>query len=282
MKPHRLRCRTLTPAPVARTFPNTVLRASTGLFLLLLCLLLTLVIGLPALRAEEDTITIPKSRLEELERKAAELDGLQRELKQSKVEQEKLRRAKEETDRKAAEQIKAAAAAKTEAEKSAAAAKKSAEDARAVAAAARSGAPAYTAPLMESLPPLTPGKPVSSMDLLAHYAADTVAAGARYGKGRITVEGEIVGFNKPLFIRPYQLLLKTGDPARRVVCGLDPPSEYKGVYPAKSGTVLVGITARGEKVTLLRVGQPVVIEGRCGGLHGPNVTLDGCILKPAR
>jgi len=36
------------------------------------CLLLTLVIVIPALRAEEDTVTIPKSRLEELERKAAD------------------------------------------------------------------------------------------------------------------------------------------------------------------------------------------------------------------
>jgi hypothetical protein len=237
-----------------------------------LWLLLTLVIGIPALRAEEDTVTIPKSRLEELERKAAELDSLQRELKQSRAEQEKLRQAKEETDRKAAEQIKAAAAAKAEAEKRA-------EDARAVAAAAQSGATAYAAPLIESLPPLKPGKPVSSMDLLAHYAADPVAAGVRYGKGRITVEGEIVGFGKPPFIRPYELLLKTGDSAKRVVCGIEPPSEYKGVYPSKSGTVLVGITTRGDKVTLLRVGQPVVIEGRCRGLHGPNVTLDGCILK---
>lgn len=241
----------------------------------LLCLLLALGIGIRALHAEEDTVAVPKSRLEELERKAAELDSLQRELKQSKAEQEKLRQAKEETDRKAAEQIKAAAAARAEAEKTA-------EDARAVAAAARSGAMAHTAPPMESLPPLKPGKPVSSMDLLAHYAVDPVAAGARYGKGRITVEGEIVAFTKPPFIRPYELLLKTGDPARRVVCGIDPPSEYKAVYPAESGTVLVGITTRGDKVTLLRIGQPVVIEGRCGGLRGLNVTLkDGCVLKPA-
>ena len=238
------------------------------------CLLLTLVIVIPALRAEEDTVTIPKSRLEELERKAAELDSLQGELKQSKAEQENLRKAREEADRKAAEQTKAAAAARADAEKAA-------EHARAIAAAAQSGATAYTAPPMESLPPLKPGKPVSSTDLLAHYAADPVTAGTRYGKGRITVEGEIVGFDKPPFIRPYELLLKTGDPARRVVCDIEPPSEYKAVYPAKSGTVLVGITTGGDKVTLLRVGQPVVIEGRCGGLHGPNVTLDGCILKSA-
>jgi hypothetical protein len=203
------------------------------------------------------------------------LDRLQRELKESKVEQEKLRQAREETDRKTAAQIKAAAAATAEAERRA-------EDARAVAAAARSGTTAYAAPPMGSLPPLKPGTLVSSMDLLAHYAADPVAAGARYGKGRITVEGEIVGFDKPLFIRPYELLLKTGNSARRVVCGINPPNEYKSVYPAESGTVLVGITARGEKVTLLRIGQTVVIEGRCGGLHGPNVTLDdGCLLKPA-
>src|ERR1051326_7696201 len=199
-----------------------------------LCALLTVAIGIRALRAEEDTVTIPKSRLEDLERKAAELDNLQRELKQSKAEQEKLRQAKEETDRKAAAQIKAAAFARAEAEKTA-------EHARAVAAAASSGVTAHTVPSLESLPPLKPGQTVSSVDLLAHYATDPVTAGARYGKGRITVAGEIVGFSKPLFIRPYELLLKTGDPVRRVVCSVDPPSEYKAVYPATGGTVLVGI-----------------------------------------
>jgi hypothetical protein len=95
------------------------------------------------------------------------------------------------------------------------------------------------------------------------------------------IEGQIVGFSKPPFIRPYQLLLKTADPVRRVMCDIEPPSEYKAVYPSKSGTALVGITTGGDKVMLLRVGEPILIEGRCGGLHGPNVTLDGCILKPA-
>jgi hypothetical protein len=246
------------------------------------CLFLTLSIGVPALHAEENMVTIPKSRLDELERKAAELERLQRQLRQTKVEQEELRHAKEEADRKAAEQIKAAAAAKAEAEKAAAAARKSAEDTRALALAARSRATAYAAQPIGSLPPLKPGEPVSSMDLLAHFAADPVAAAARYGTGRITVEGEIVGFSKPPFIRPYDLLLRTGDPLRRVVCGVDPPGEYKAVYPANSGLLLVGITTRGDEVTLLQVGQIVVIEGRCHGLRGPNVTLGGCVVKSVR
>jgi hypothetical protein len=270
------------------------------------------VLGSVTIHAQDDTVTIPKSRLEELERKAAELDKLQGQLNQSKAEQDKLRQAKEEADRKAAEEAKAAAAAKAEAEKQAAAAKKSAEDARAATTAAQAEAerqtaaakksaedaraaaaaaqaraataptaPAYTAPPMDSLPPLNPGQPVSALDLTAHYVADPVRAASRYGKGLITVEGEIIGFEKPVLITPYNLLLKTGDPARRVVCAVTPPQEYKAVYPAKGGTVLVGINHRGGEVTLLQVGQAVVVEGRCGGLHGQNVILKSCVAKTA-
>jgi hypothetical protein len=249
-------------------------------------LFVMLFLGFTAVHAQDDTVTIPKSRLEELERKAAELDKLQGELDKSKAEQDKLRQAKEEADRKAAEEAKAAAAAKAEAEKQTAAAKKSAEDARAATAAqARAAAsqsvPVYTAPPIDSLPPLKPGQPVSAMDLTAHYVADPPGAAARYGKGLITVEGEVVGFDKTVFMTPYEILLKTGDPTRRVVCTITPPREYKAVYPSKSGSVLIGIDNRGGEVTLLRVGQSVAIEGRCGGMSGLSVVLKSGVLKAA-
>jgi hypothetical protein len=251
--------------------------------LVLAGLLFSLVPNFTAIYAQDDNVTISKSRLEELERKAAELDKLQGELNQSKTEQDKLRKAKEEADRKAAEEAKAAAAAKAEAEKQAAAAKKSAEEAKSAAAQARAAAtttvPAYTAPPIDSLPPLKPGQPVSAMDLAAHYVAEPTKAAARYGKGLITVEGEIAGFEKPILTTPYDLLLKTGDPTRRVICTVTPPKEYKAVYPAKGGTVLVGIDQRGGEDTLLQVGQPVVVVGRCGGLRGANVVLKSCIVK---
>ena len=250
-------------------------------------LLFTIFLGFSTLHAQDDTVTIPKSRLEELERKAAELDKLQGELNQSKVEQGRLRQAKEEADRKAAEEAKAAAAAKAESEKQAAAAKKSAEEARVATAAAQARVaasqpgPVYTAPPMDSLPPLKPGQLVSAMDLAAHYAANPAGAAARYGKGLITVEGEIIGFEKTVFRTPYEVLLKTGDPTRRVVCTVTPPRVYKAVYPSKSGSVLVGIDNRGGETTLLRIGQSVAIEGHCGGPSGPNIVLKSCALKAA-
>ena len=76
--------------------------------------------------------------------------------------------------------------------------------------------------------------------------------------------------------------------ARRPFClALDQTRDpYDRLYMSTGRKVLVTAAVRaqlkeGDKVTLLRVGQPVVIEGQCGGLHGPNVALAGCILKSA-
>lgn len=227
----------------------------------------------------EEEVTIPKSRLEELERKAAELEKLKQQLNKSQDEKEQLKQEKEKAEAEKQQLEKA----KAEAEKKAAAESKAAAEAKAAAVAAQAKAPpAYAPPTMSSLPPLKAGEVVSAMDLMGHFAADPRAAAERYKGRRITVEGEIAGFGKPMFVRPYKLHLKTGDPLRKVFCTLYPPDEYKAVYPARNGTVLVGLTTREAEVTLFKVGQTVVVEGKCTGADEAGVSLGECALKSVK
>jgi len=227
----------------------------------------------------EEQVAIPKSRLEELERQAAELEKLKRELNKSQDEKQQLKLEKEKAEAEKQQLQKA----KEEAEKKAAAESKAAAEAKAAAVAAQAKAPsAYVAPPMASLPPLKEGEVVSAMDLMGHYAADVRAAAARYEKKRIAVEGEIVGFSKPMFVRPYKIHLKTGDAVKKVFCTLYPPDQYKAVYPTKNGMVLVGLTSREAEVTLFKVGQTVVIEGKCAGADEAGVHLGGCGLKSVK
>ena len=226
----------------------------------------------------EEEVSIPKSRLEELERKAAELEKLKQELNKSQGEKKQLKQEKEKAE---AERLQLQKT-KDEAEKRAAAQSKVAAEAKAAAAAQMKAPPAYVPPPMASLPPLKEGEVTSAMDLMGHYVADARAAAERYEKKRIAVEGEIIGFSKPMFVRPYKIELKTGDALKKVFCTLNPPAEYRAVYPAKNGMVLVGLTSRQAEVTLFKVGQTVVIEGKCTGADDSGVYLSGCVLKSAK
>ena len=223
-----------------------------------------------------EEVTIPKARLEELERKAGELEKLKQELNKSQGEREQLKQEKEKAEAEKQQLQKA----KDEAEKKAAAESKAAAEAKATAAAVQVKAPLpYAAPPMASLPPLKEGEVVSAMDLMGHYAADARAAAGRYEKKRVTVEGEIVGFSKPMFVRPYKIHLKTGDAVKKVFCTLYPPDQYKAVYPAKNGMVLTGLTSREAEVTLFKVGQTVIVEGKCTGADDTGVHLGGCAIR---
>lgn len=216
----------------------------------------------PMARAE-DTVTIPKSRLEELERQAAELEKLKRQLNRTEQEKEQLKQRQ----------------AQSEAEKQQLRKAKEAAETKAAAAAAALPPPARLSPAMASLPPLKEGDVVDALDLLNHFLADPPAAAARYEKQPIQVQGEIAGFSKPMFVRPYKILLKTADPTKRVVCTLFPPAQYKAVYTAKNGTQLVGLTTHESEVPLFRVGQKVIIEGSCRGANDDGVQLGTCMLK---
>lgn len=209
---------------------------------------------LPAAVAQE-TVTIPKARFEELERKEKELEKLKAELSTAKSETARLKQEKDEVV------------------------------ARAAAAAAAVGAEPvvmHVSPLMATLPPLRAGEVVDAIDLANHYRADAGAAATRYGRQRIRVRGEVVGFEKPMFVRPYRILLKGPDRQTRVLCTISPPDRFKAVFTINAGAQLVGLTAGESRVPIAKVGDTVTLEGKCTGLDGDCVELSAGALVSAQ
>ena len=203
----------------------------------------------------QETVTLPKARLEELERKEKELERLKTELSAAKGETVRLKKEKDEAVAKAA---------------------------TAVAAAGTDVAVAHVSPPLATLAPLQAGEVVDAMDLANHYRADAGAAAARYGRQRIRVRGEVIGFEKPMFVRPYRILLKGPDRQTRVVCTIRPPDTYKAVFTINAGTQLVGLTANETRVALARIGDTVCLEGKCTGLEGNLVELSAGALVSAQ
>jgi len=144
---------------------------NTGKHLRVVTLVLLSASGILANQAD-DTVTIPKSRLEELERKEAELEKLKKEANETRAEKQRLESEQRRLKSEATESKKAKEAAET---KSAA-----------VAAAAESVIQ-HDAPALATLPPLQRDEVVDAMDLMNHYRADVVAAAKRYESQPIRV-----------------------------------------------------------------------------------------------
>jgi len=191
----------------------------------------------------QDTVTIPKSRLEELEKKAAELDRLKGDLNQTKAENLKLQ-------------------------------KKNQEAAAKLATLPTIAPTTNTSPTVAALPPLTPGDIVEAEDLANHFKFEREAAEPRFVNQKFRVRGVVSGFEKPPFVRTYKVLLKTADPRQVIACSLSPEDRYSAVFPVKNGTELRGLTS-GAPVTLLRLGDRVVVEGRCNGGSDSGVAITG-------
>lgn len=207
----------------------------SGLALLsFVCLLL-----LPGTGRSQDNVTIPKSRLEELERKEKELEKL----KGTRPEPAKV--------------VPTATPA-------------------APAAATNRAEPVVTpqvAPLTD-LPPFQDGATVEAKDLAAYYMQDPDGADRRFKKHKMIVRGEISGFEKPLLRGNYRILLKTAERERGVVCDFLAPPHLNAVFTADDGAELVGL--QGEtRVGLAKVGQKVMVQGVCKGRHKSAVVITG-------
>lgn len=197
----------------------------------------------------QETVTIPKARLQELERKEAELDKIKGELNRASGENQRLKKQHQED------------AAKIES--------------------AASAAPVitHTSPALASLPPLQDHDLVDAMDLANYYRADAAEADRRFRKRIIRLQGEVVAFEKPLFIRPYRIIFKTADREIRIVCDVYPPEKYDAVLTAKHGSVLEGQMPGGSRIHLAKVGDRAIVEGQCTGLSDMYVKLSGCQLQ---
>jgi len=200
----------------------------------------------------QETVTIQKSRLEELERKEAELEKVKGELKTTRGENVQLKKQHAE------DRIKLSASPPVQ--------------------------PAISriSPPISSLPALAQGDVVDSMDLSTYYRTDPAAADARFRKRTFKVEGEIIAFEKPLFIRDYRILLKSSDRDIRIVCNFSPPERYSAVLTIKNGSELVGQISNQNRVPIAKVGDRVFIEGECRGLRDGAIKLVNCELELER
>jgi phage terminase large subunit-like protein len=243
------------------------LKSSAAIFLsaLLACLASTAV--------AEEMVTIRKSRLEELERKEAELEKLKAEMSAAKGELNAAKTQLSTAHGELSATKKELTSAKTENEQL----KKQTTEIQAGASAPN--VIVHVSPPMASLPPLKDGEVVDAMDLMNHYKADPSAADKRYKGRRMRVQGEVAAVEKPMFITPYHVVLKTTNPAWRVVCSVTAPPEFTAVYTADHGRKIMGKSSRLEPVTLVEVGQRVIIQGRCKALSDSMVDIVSGELK---
>ena len=201
---------------------------------------------LPALHlSAQDNVTIPKSRLEELERKARELDNLKGDLNKTKQENEKL---KQDYQAAVTNTVKAAPVV-----------------------------PKHPSPPISELPALSTDSVVEAMDLANYFSSDAQAADQRYKKRTFTVKGEIERFEKRHFGRYYSIIFKTDAPNTKVICEIYPPDSLQPVFTANHGSELMG-TKKDDRITLAKAGAIATARGECKGLNGSAVVLSGCAL----
>jgi hypothetical protein len=139
----------------------------------------------------------------------------------------------------------------------------------------------YSSPALDSLDPLKPYDVVASMDLANYYYADSAAADRRFLKKKIAVRGEIVGFEKPLWKRSYRVLLKTPVRGTRVICDLLPPDKANALFTTNHGDELVAIMGE-QRVPLVKVGETVIVKGECKGYNNSVVLIYAWDIKVLR
>jgi hypothetical protein len=191
----------------------------------------------PATGRAQDKVTIPKSRLEELERKEKELEKL----KGSPPERANITPA--------------------------------------ATPAAPSAATNQTEPVIKlqlvplaELPAFRDGESVEAIELASYYLQDPAAADQRFKKHKMIVRGEITGFEKPMFLRNYRILLKGPERDKPIICDLLRPETLNSVFTSNHGAELVGM--QGEtRVGLAKVGQKVMVQGVCKGRHDTSVLI---------
>lgn len=195
-------------------------------------LLFTLVLACcitPQLAWTEDTVTISRARLEELERKAAELDLIK--------SNKQIARENPSTPKAVRE---------------------------------KSVVPAV---------PVKEGEVVSADELARHYMDAPAEADTRYGKKRILIRGEVVGYDKQPFLKDFAILLQTSERGVRVVCNFVSPKDWKAVYPVKSGSELMVTEADGTRSVFSKVGETLLIDGECKGRKELTIRLGSCRIK---
>jgi hypothetical protein len=196
----------------------------------------------------QDNVTVPKSRLEELERKERELEKLQ----------------------------KGPASGTTNSVSVMPPVIVAPAPAPGVPAAAKAGdeAAKSSSPAIASLPPLGKEDVVQAVDLGNYYHDDAASADKRFRKQKFVLHGVVVGFEKPLFIRNYRILLKTAHENLKIMCDLLPPDKVTGVFTTDHGSQLVFLSNNDTRNPIVKVGETIQVKGECKGLNGSVVRVD--------
>ena len=204
-------------------------------------------LGVSRALAADDNVTIPKSRLQELEEKERELNQLKGDLTTTKDENARLKKEQAQAPAKPVATVPEPVT--------------------------------HVSPPIASLPPLKDNEEIDAIDLANYYRSDPATADARYLKHKFFLRGEIAGFEKPLLRRDYKVLLKTTDRDTRVICNFYPPDQFDAVFTTDHGSQLVA--SMGEnRIPLAKVGQIVVLHAECKGWKDSCVMISGGGMKP--
>ena len=142
-------------------------------------------------------------------------------------------------------------------------------------------APEPAARPVAELPPVKPDEVMDTAELLQQFRTDPPRATRRYLNKSFRVRGVVERFEPRLFIRKYDVILESPDRLIRVVAGFDYPNDYRAIYTTQRGQTLVGKPAENSELTLMRVGQKIVLEGRCKGARDTEIAFTGCRLISA-
>jgi len=186
---------------------------------------------------------------EELKRKAAEVERLKADLERAQKELQKLGEENQ---------------------------KLRSEKARLIASPPPPPAPKPSRPLAD-VAPIKADDLMEVRDLVLYYQADAALADARFKKQTFRVKGRIENFGLKMFTRNYDLLLETPDKQLRAACNFIYADHYHAVLTRGHGQILMAISGKGE-AQLTRLGEEVVIRGRCEGLVDGRVQLGRCEL----
>jgi hypothetical protein len=126
------------------------------------------------------------------------------------------------------------------------------------------------------LSPLNSDEIVEAAELVQQFKTDSAAADAWYQKKAFRVKGVIQRFEAKMLRREYDVVLESPEKFVRVILRFDYPEHYRSVYTIQNGQQLVGRPAENQVITLLTVGDAVVVQGRCKGLRDAEIVFTGC------
>ena len=139
-------------------------------------------------------------------------------------------------------------------------------------------APEPAARPVAELPPVKPDEVMDTAELLQQFRTDPPRATRRYLNKSFRVRGVIERFEPKLFIRKYDVILESPDRFVHAIAGFDYPSDYRAIYTTQRGQTLVGKPAENSELTLMRVGQKIILEGKCKGARDTDIVFSGCRL----